>query len=51
MRIAIDAMGGDFAPQHEVLGALEAVKKDSEIEIVLVGRQDELERELDIARF
>jgi glycerol-3-phosphate acyltransferase PlsX len=46
MRIAVDAMGGDFAPQHEVLGALEAIKKDSEIEVVLVGRRDDLAKEL-----
>jgi len=46
MRIAIDAMGGDFAPENEVLGALEALKKDAELEIILVGRRPDLEREL-----
>lgn len=37
MRIAIDAMGGDLAPQMNVDGALEAAKEWSDIEIVLVG--------------
>jgi len=46
MKIVVDAMGGDFAPQHEVLGAIEALKKDGEIEITLVGKKDVLEKEL-----
>ena len=33
IRIAIDAMGGDFAPKVNVVGAMEAVKKFSDIEI------------------
>lgn len=37
MRIAIDAMGGDFAPLETVLGAIEAVKENAQIEVVLVG--------------
>lgn len=39
MRIAVDAMGGDYAPGEIVKGALEFAK-DSDVEIVLVG--DEL---------
>jgi glycerol-3-phosphate acyltransferase PlsX len=42
MRIAIDAMGGDNAPMVNVLGAAEAVKQASDLEILLVGREDEL---------
>lgn len=37
MKIAIDAMGGDHAPQSTVEGALAAAKEWSDIEIVLVG--------------
>ncbi len=37
MRIALDAMGGDNAPIVNVEGALEALKIDSRLEIVLVG--------------
>ncbi len=47
MKIALDAMGGDFAPQNEVLGALEALKKNDSIQIVLVGRKDAIQAELD----
>ncbi|WP_138496572.1 phosphate acyltransferase PlsX [Paenibacillus pinistramenti] len=39
MRIAIDAMGGDFAPQSTVEGALSAAKEWPDIEIILVGDQ------------
>lgn len=38
VRVAIDAMGGDFAPKHEVEAALLALQ-DLDIEIVLVGRE------------
>lgn len=41
MRIIIDAMGGDNAPEEIVLGAVQAVK-DSSCEIVLVGRGAEI---------
>ena len=41
MKIVIDAMGGDNAPQAPVLGALEAVKEYG-IEAVLVGRGEEI---------
>ncbi len=38
MRIALDAMGTDLAPEPEVLGALQALEDlDEDIEIVLVG--------------
>ncbi len=38
MRIALDAMGTDLAPEPEVLGALDALKHlEADIEIVLVG--------------
>lgn len=37
MKIAIDAMGGDHAPKEMVIGALEAVKKWENLEVVLVG--------------
>ena len=39
MKIALDAMGGDFAPASPVGGAVEALKKYPDIEIVLVGDQ------------
>jgi glycerol-3-phosphate acyltransferase PlsX len=44
-KIAIDAMGGDHAPEAVIEGALLAVK-DLGVELVLVGRPDAIEREL-----
>lgn len=37
MRIALDAMGGDFAPDVNVEGAIEAVGRSGDMEVVLVG--------------
>jgi len=45
MTIAVDAMGGDNAPKAEVEGAIRAARSLG-IKIVLVGKQDVLEREL-----
>ena len=41
MRIAVDAMGGDNAPQAPVLGALQAVK-DFGAQVTLVGKGEEI---------
>ncbi len=43
MRIALDAMGGDFAPGPIVLGAIQAVQKDSDMHVVLVGDRPQIE--------
>ena len=42
MRIIVDAMGGDNAPLEIVRGAINAAKVRSELEIVLVGREAEV---------
>ena len=47
MKIALDAMGGDSAPASTVAGAWEALKKHPDIEIVLVGDQARIEKELE----
>jgi len=39
MRIALDAMGGDNAPEPIVAGAVQAVERDPELHVVLVGDQ------------
>jgi phosphate acyltransferase len=44
-KIAVDAMGGDYAPAAVVEGALLA-SQDPGVEIVLVGQADAIEREL-----
>ena len=41
MKIILDAMGGDNAPEAVVLGALDAAK-DFDTEIILVGRGEEI---------
>ena len=46
MRIAIDAMGGDFAPRAIVEGVVRAAHDHPGTSLVLVGRSDEVEREL-----
>ncbi len=44
--IAVDAMGGDHAPEAEVEGAVRAAKAYP-VQIVLVGQQDVVRKELD----
>jgi len=46
MRIAVDAMGGDHAPEEIVRGALLYRAGGGSAELVLVGREDELRRTL-----
>jgi len=45
LRIAVDAMGGDYAPGEIVRGAVQAAK-DLGVEIILVGPKAEVESEL-----
>ena len=45
MKIAVDAMGGDFAPQSIVEGAYLAAKEHG-VKVVLVGDEDQVSREL-----
>lgn len=44
-RIVLDAMGGDHAPSVVIDGAVEAVRELG-VEVVLVGPEDEIKREL-----
>jgi len=46
MRIALDGMGGDDAPQAVVEGAALALANSQELEVVLVGRPGEMEPHL-----
>lgn len=45
-RVALDAMGGDNAPQAMVQGAVDAVAKRKDIKIFLVGQEDVIRAEL-----
>mgnify|MGYP002732954821 CR=1 FL=1 len=42
MRIFLDAMGGDNAPQAPVEGAIEALRKHADLEVVLAGIPNKL---------
>lgn len=46
MKIALDAMGGDFAPKETVKGAVEALSEIPQLTVVLVGNQDKINVEL-----
>ena len=51
MKIALDAMGGDHAPQEIVLGGLQALEQYSQVEkIYFVGQRDKIEAVLAQAR-
>ena len=45
MKIVVDAMGGDYAPQAVVAGVIEAIKEFGS-EIVLIGQKERVEQEL-----
>jgi phosphate acyltransferase len=43
MRIGIDIMGGDYAPEATVMGAIEALKELPEsVELVLIGDEGKI---------
>src|SRR5476651_1547957 len=46
MRIALDAMGGDFAPANPVAGAVAALEEFRDFELVLVGDETKIKAEL-----
>lgn len=45
-KIVLDAMGGDNAPAEIIKGAIEAVNKREDIEIILTGKEDIINQEL-----
>ena len=46
LKIAVDAMGGDYAPANEVEGAIEAAR-DFGVGVILVGRSEDIQPEID----
>jgi len=50
MKIAIDSMGGDYAPMEIVKGAVLALEEEN-IEIVLLGYEDKIKKELNKYEF
>ena len=51
MRIALDAMGGDYAPGPNVTGAIVALQADPALNVVLVGPQDQIESEIEASGY
>lgn len=41
--VALDAMGGDYSPEEIIKGAFDALKKDRDINVILVGKKEVLE--------
>ncbi len=46
IKVAVDAMGGDYAPTEIVKGAIEAVSKKEQVSVILVGQEDKIQKEL-----
>ena len=51
MRIALDAMGGDEAPRVNVEGAVAAVQRHPELEVVLVGDRGQIDALLEESEY
>lgn len=47
IKIAVDAVGGDFYPANPVQGAIQAVGEDKNLAIVLVGPEELIKKELE----
>lgn len=50
-RVALDAMGGDHAPREIIKGAVEAVQKRKDIQILLTGKEAVLKKELSAYKY
>jgi glycerol-3-phosphate acyltransferase PlsX len=46
MKVVLDAMGGDHAPLVNIEGAVETVRESDDIEVVLVGDETSIRKEL-----
>jgi glycerol-3-phosphate acyltransferase PlsX len=51
MRVALDAMGGDYAPAVTIEGAIETVNDFENIDVILVGDESAIKRDLDSKRY
>lgn len=47
IKVAVDVMGGDYAPQEPVKGAIEAVNAKKELYLYLVGPEEAVKKELE----
>ena len=51
VKVAVDAMGGDYAPKEIVKGAVEALSESDKIRITLVGKEDQIREELKLYQY
>jgi phosphate acyltransferase len=47
VKVAVDAMGGDYAPSEPVKGAVSAVNERENLQVILVGQAELIEKELE----
>ena len=47
IKVAVDAMGGDYAPQEPVKGVIDALNEKPELFVYLVGQEEVLKKELE----
>lgn len=46
-KVALDAMGGDYAPAEMVKGAVDAINKEQNVKVFLVGKEESIKAELE----
>jgi len=51
MRVVLDAMGGDHAPSVNVEGAVETVNECDDVDVILVGDESSIQKELRNKRY
>ena len=51
VKIAIDAMGGDFAPTEQVLGAVEALGRNKDLSVILCGDEPQIKQILSTCKY
>lgn len=47
MKIAVDGMGGDFAPKEVVAGCVDAINENKDLHIVITGKEELIKKELE----
>lgn len=46
MKLALDAMGGDFAPAHPIAGVIQALREYGDFSVILVGDEQKVRAEV-----
>ena len=51
VKIVIDAMGGDYAPEQQVLGSVKALNEDKDLSLILCGDEPKLKEILSTCKY